>query len=64
MLGGAFAPGNRFLAVNTGESAHVADLATGEERFFTRSRKMAFAPDGQSVAVVTRAQPEERRARR
>ena len=60
MLGGAFAPGNRFLAVNTGESAHVADLATGEERFFTPSRKMAFAPDGQSVAVVTRAQPEER----
>jgi RNA polymerase sigma factor (sigma-70 family) len=60
MLGGAFAPGNRFLCVNTRESSHVADLATGEERFFTRSSKIAFTPDGQSVAVATEAQPRDR----
>jgi len=59
MLAGAFAPGNRFLAVNTLNSAHVADLATGEERFFTPSRKMAFAPNGESIAVATRVRPLE-----
>ncbi len=26
--------------MNTRDSAHVADLATGEERFFTPSRKI------------------------
>jgi RNA polymerase sigma factor (sigma-70 family) len=58
-LGGAFAPGNRWLAVHTRDSAHVADLATGEERFYSPSRKVAFTPDGQSVAVATRSQPQD-----
>ena len=61
ILGGAFAPGNRFLSVNTRESSHVADLATGEERFFTHSSKIGFTPDGQSVAVAIEAQPGDRR---
>jgi RNA polymerase sigma factor (sigma-70 family) len=54
---GAFAPGNRFLAVSTMFAAHVADLATGEERLSASSRGLALAPDGHTLALATPATP-------
>jgi RNA polymerase sigma factor (sigma-70 family) len=49
---GVFSPGNRFLAVSTATTAHVADVATGAERLFTPSLAMAFTSDGLNVAVA------------
>ena len=54
---GAFSPGNRFLAVRVARIVHVADLATGEERFSRPCFAMAFSPDGKNLAIATPARP-------
>jgi RNA polymerase sigma factor (sigma-70 family) len=50
---GDFAAGGQFLAVMTARTAHVADLATGAERFSCPSYAMAFGRDGKTLAVAT-----------
>ncbi len=52
-----FAPENRFLAIQGGMSVHVADVASGEERFSGPSLAMAFAPAGEILAVATPVDP-------
>jgi len=61
IIRGVFARGNEFLAVSTARTVHVADLATGLERFSAPSYATAFAPDCRSLAVATPGRPEERK---
>jgi RNA polymerase sigma factor (sigma-70 family) len=57
MTGSAFSPGNRFLAVRAAQTVHVADLATGEERFVRPCWMMAFSADGTTLAIAHPPRP-------
>jgi RNA polymerase sigma factor (sigma-70 family) len=55
----SFGAGNKLLALGTMLTAHVTELATGEERFAAPSQALAFAPNGRTLAVATPGEPEQ-----
>jgi RNA polymerase sigma factor (sigma-70 family) len=55
---GVFSPGNQFLAVMTSTVAHVADVATGQERLRARGQTVAFRADGRAFAIATPCKPD------
>ena len=64
MNSSAFAAGNRLLALCTTSTVHVADLATGDERFSSPGIAMAFAPRRPEPGHRDHAQLGSREARR